>query len=393
MGIFSQHKDQKQSKLALIFDIGSSSVGGMLCEMQQSGIPRIVFAIREPIILEKDINVDRFFSQTIQSLEIIVELIYRSGMGAPEMIFCVLSSPWHISQTRVIKLNKNAPFLVTTKLVDNLIKKEVSLFEAEYFAEYMQAGNAIRTIELKNIKMKLSGYETLNPLNQKTSELEITIFLSISPEQILGAMEDTIRQHFHANEIKFSSFVIASFAVMRDMYTNQNNFLLIDIGGEVTNISMTKQNILYESISFPWGLNFIIRGVASALNCSLAEAKTYVALFQAGHAADSVVKKLEPVINKLRTKWLTKFQESLANLSRDISVPAVIFLTTEQVLADFFRQTIETEQFNQYTLTESKFKVTFLSADVFHGMVEGDSHIVRDPGLVIDSIYINRFFN
>ena len=389
MGIFSRNKEK--GKLVLVFDIGSSSVGGALFWMQKSGIPEIVISLNEPITLQKTLDIDNFLSSTIKSLEIVVSKIYRAGIGKPEAIFCVLSSPWHISQTRVIKLEKNAPFIFTVKLANNLIQKEAALFKEEYLAKCLHTDSPVRLIEFKNIKTMLNGYETLSPLDQKTKELEITIFISISSEQILKKVEETIRGHFHFKNIEFSSFVLASFAVVRDMYINQKNFLLIDISGEVTDISMIKKNVLYESISFPLGRNFIIRGVASALDCSLSEAQSDISLLQDGHAAEFVAKKLTPVISKFQLEWLSEFQKSLANLSNDISVPATIYLIVDKNSVDFFRRTIETEQFNQYTLTESKFKVIFLGAEVFHGMAVFENNIIRDPSLIMDSIYINRF--
>ncbi len=393
MGIFSQdrEKDKEKGKLALVFDIGSSSVGGALFWVQKSGIPKIIFSIREPITLEENIEVDRFLSLTIKSLEIVASKTHLAGLGAPKAIFCVLSSPWYVSQTRVIRLEKNTPFIFTSKLADGLIQKELALFEEEHLAKYLQADSSVRSIEFKNIKTVLNGYETLNPLNQKAKELEMTIFISMSPEQVLKKMEETIKMHFHFKDVKFSSFALSSFAVVRDMYINQENFLLIDIGGEMTDISMVKKNTLQGSISFPLGRNFITRGVASALHCSLSEAESFISLFKDEHATESVAKKLQSFIGKLKVEWLQKFQESLANLSNDISVPATIYIAVDEDLADFFRQIIEVEQFNQYTLTESKFKVIFLAVEIFHGLAQFKENVIRDPFLIIDSIYINRF--
>lgn len=391
MGIFGGNKEK--GKLVLVFDIGSSSVGGALFLMRDTGIPKIIFSVREPIILEENLNVNRFLALAIKSLKIVTSRIYSAKLGAPKEIFCVLSSPWYVSQTRIIKLEKNAPFIFNSKLADSLIQKEIVLFEEDNLAEYVKTKNPIRLIEIKNIKIMLNGYETSIPLNQKVQELEMTIFISMSPEQVLGKIEKTIQELFHFREIKFSSSVMTSFAVVRDMNTHNENFLLINIGGEVTNISMVKKNILRESISFPLGFNFLIRGVASFLSCSLSEAKSYLSLLKNEHASASLAKKLEVILGKLKLEWLTKFQASLANLSNDISIPATIYIAVDRDLANFFSEVIKSEQFNQYTLAESKFKVIFLSVEVLHGLAEFEENIIRDAFLLLDSIYINRFLN
>ncbi|OGI65407.1 hypothetical protein A3A95_00970 [Candidatus Nomurabacteria bacterium RIFCSPLOWO2_01_FULL_39_18] len=389
MGIFT--KAEKEGELVALFDIRSSSVGGALFRVQKSGIPKIILSFREPIIFKKTIDINRFVLSIIKPLNIIADKISTAGIGVPERIFCILSSPWFVSQTRIINLKKNTPFTVTTKLIDDLIKKEINIFEEEHLAKYTEKGNKIRLIELKNIKTMLNGYETANPLDQKSKELEITVFISMSPEQVLSKIEEAVKRYFHRGNIKFVSFALSSFAVVRDMFINQENFLLIDVGGEVTDISMIKKNVLRESISFPLGQNFIIRGVASALGSTLGEAESLISLLQDEHGDASTEKKLNPIIDKLKMEWLKKFQEALANISRDISIPATIFLSTEMGFADFFGKTIKTEQFNQYTLTESKFEITFLDTETLHGIATFDKSAIRDPFIIIDSVYINRF--
>ena len=134
MGIFSGTREKNE--LVLVFDIGSSSVGGALFWAQKSGIPKIIFSAKEPIPLEENIDVDRFLLLTIKSLEAVLNKIHKAGLGAPEKIFCVLSSPWYISEARIINLKKNTPFIFTEKLADDLIQKEIKLFEEEHLIKY-----------------------------------------------------------------------------------------------------------------------------------------------------------------------------------------------------------------------------------------------------------------
>ena len=389
MGFFSKNKNKNELKLVL--NIGSSSVEGALFSAQDSGTPKIIFSATAPILLEDQIDIDRFLFLTMQSLEIVVERIHKAALGAPTEIFCVLSSPWHVSQTRTINYKKNTPFVFNTKLAESLVQKETLLFEEEHLKKDTHADSSNRTIELKNIKTILNGYETSEPLNQKTQELEMTIFISIGEEKVLKNIEDIIKKYFQFKQIRFSSFTLASFTVVRDICIQQENFLLLDVGGEVTNISMVKKNILCESISFPIGSNFLIRGIASDLGCTIGEASSLLSLFEDGHAEKTVAQKLTSTLDKLRKEWLKEFQESLANISNDISIPSTIYMTTEKELADFFSQTIKTEQFNQYTLTDSKFEVNFLDTKLFQGVVAFDDVAVREPNLIIDAIYINRF--
>ena len=386
-------KSKGKSELVAVFDIGSSSVGGALLEMNKSGAPKIIYSIREPILLEENINADRFLFLTLKSFDFVANKIATLGLGAPKNFFCVLSSPWYASQIRTISLQKNTPFLFTSKFADTLIAKEVALFEEQHLVKNINVPNKTRIIELKNIETILNGYSTPEPIGQKAKELEMIIFVSIGGEQILLKMEEVVAKHFHSKDIKFSSFVLTSFAVVRDLFADKKDFLLVDISGEVTDISIVKNGILRGSVSYPLGHNFMIRGVASLLRSTLSNAKSFISLYKDGHAEASTVKKLDKILGKLRTEWLKSFQESLVGLSNDISIPSTVFVTADQDLADFFSETIKAEQFNQYTLTDSKFEVTFLSTAVLAGTVFFGENVARDPFLIIESIYINRLFH
>jgi cell division ATPase FtsA len=389
MGIFS--KPQKKDELMLVFNIGSSSVGGALFWAQKTGVPKIVFSAIEPLKIEEKVDAVKFLEETTKSLEFVAGKIHNAGLGAPKKIFCVLSSPWYTSQTRTINFKKNTPFVFTEKFADELIQKEIKLFNEEHIVKYPEEKGAVRPIELKNIKTLLNGYEAPNPISQKVKELEMIIFISMSGESILKNFEEAIGRHFHFESIKFSSFAMSSFTVVRDLYAKEDNFLLVDIGGEVTEIFMAKKNVLRESISYPLGRNFLVRGVASILGCTLDEAVSLLSLMKDGHAEASVAKKIKLATDKLKVEWLKNFQESLAHLSKDISIPSTIYIIVDENMAEFFDEIIKSEQFSQYTLTESKFAVTFLSTELLRAMSLFEGGIEERPFLVMDCVYINRF--
>lgn len=389
MGIFSKAK--KEDELIAVFNIGSSSVGGALFFAQSSGIPKIIFSIVEALPVEEKMDVNKFLSLTLQTLDSVGAKMYGAGLGAPKRIFCVLSSPWYMSQTRTINSKKNTSSIFTEKLADELIQKEIKIFSEEHAVKYGDANQGIRPIELKNIKTMLNGYEALRPLGQKAKEIEMIIFISLAGEEMLSRVEETIRRHFQFETIKFSSFAMASFTVIRDMYVNQENFLLIDIGGEVTDIFLAKKNVLRESVSYPLGVNFLTRGIAARLGCTLQEARSLISLFKDGHAEKSVAQKLELILTELKKEWLKNFQESLANLSKDISIPSTIFIIVDKTMVEFFSEIIKSEQFSQYTFTESKFDVTFLGSQALHNTAQFEESVMRDSFLVVDAVYINRF--
>lgn len=389
--MFGKFVSHPKGDLMLVIDLRSSSVGGSLFRVDKNDVPEVLFSVREPILQNAVFDMERFLPATLKSLDFILNKVFKSGFGAPVKVFCVLSSPWYVSETRIVNFKKEKPFIFTIDIADELLKKEVELFKAEHLAKYVEAKEEIRIIELRSIKTMLNGYETREPIDQKVEEVEMTLFLSMSPEQVLQKIEASVAKYFHFESIKFSSFTMASFAVIKNMFADKSDFLLIDVGGEVTDISMVKKNVLRESVSFPIGRNFIPRGLSQNLNISNIEAESYLSMARDGHLSKELEIKISPALNNLKMEWLKHFQESLANLSKDISVPYMIYLSAEKEFMNFFGEIISSEQFNQYTLTESKFKITFLDMELLHGVVESKHEAERDPYMSIDASYINHF--
>lgn len=380
-----------EGELVALFDIGSSSVGGALFYLRKSSPPHIVFSIREPIALDKKFDFDKFFSSTLKALDGVAEKLARSGKGNPKKFFCAVSSPWYGSQTRVVRFEKDTPFVFTAAMADELTQKEAASFHQEHASVYAMSGGKVLPIELKNMKTMLNGYPTSSPLNQKAREVEMTIFLSMSSENFLKKIQNVVIKHFHRDEVKFASFAFISFAVARQMFPEKDAFLLVDIGGELTDLSLIKHDVISASVSFPKGLNFMTREIANTLKCSFEEARSLLSIYQSGHASAPMEKKLESLIEKLKREWLDGFQQSLASLSHDISLPPVIFVTVEREFGEFFSDIIKTEQFSQYTLTESKFEVVFLGTPELHGEAVLDRALQQDPFVILESIYISRF--
>ncbi len=379
---------KKNEELCLIFDITSASVGGALfytknsikSKMTRGELNRTIFSVREPITFSREIDYDKFLSLTLKSLEIVAGKICNARLGAPDKIFCTLFSPWYASQTRTVNFTLGKSFTFTAKLADSLIQKEIKLFEEEVMG-YLSDKNDIRLIELKNMQVSLDGKMNNNPLGKRAKELSMTIFISMSQEQVLNKIKETIGRHFHVQKMKFISFAMASFSVTRDIFTKQKDFLLVDVSGEVTDISLVNNDILVDSISFPLGQNYFIREIARVFNCTLDEAKLYLSLYKDKHMLNAMGRKFEPVIDKLKMNWQKSFKKSLENFSNNSIDTNTIFLTIDKNLADFFSEIMK---------NDSKFKVIILGTQTLHGNVSFEENIARDNFLTLESIYINK---
>ena len=83
----------------------------------------------------------------------------------------------------------------------------------------------------------------------------------------------------------------------------------------------------------------------------------------------------------------------LANLSEDLSIPSAVYLSLPRPVTEFFSELIENEQFNQYILTDSKFKIVPLDEKIFVGNVRISKEATHDSALEMESLYISKYLN
>lgn len=382
---------KSKKELVAIFDIGSSSIGGALFYKEKNTSPEILFCIREFIPVSENLNSESLLEITSKTIENVAEKLSKSGLGNPSKVFCVLSSLWYVSQTRTIVLEKNSPFIFTTKIAEDLTKKEVKSFEEEHILKYIDKEKPVRLIEFKNMKTVLNGYPSSDPIGKKVSKVEMTLFLSMASEHVLEKIELGIGKYFHSSKINYSSFVLSSFSVSRDMFMNRENFLLIDIGGEITDISMIKKDVLLQSASFPFGKNYLFRSLSGLLNQNTDQVRSLFSMYINNHADEKTKETIEKSLSEIRANWLKEFEKTLVSISTEVSVPSTIFITSDDDVVSWFVETIKNEQFNQYTLTESKFKLIVISVSMLHGIANFHENVIRDRFIIIESIYINRF--
>ena len=399
---FSFGNKSGRGETILILDIGSGSVAGSFVNFSHAQNPRILYTNRVPIKIVEELKGERFKQEMFNALNILlldlnkVGLSYldKSSKNSIAKIYFSHASPWFISQTKTIRIEKTSPFLVTKEFLSDILQKEEEEFEKANISadDRVDKNNSPQVIERKLINVKLNGYKTQNPFGKKATIIELSLFLSLAESSVLQKIEELASKHFHIKEFIFHSFTLISFSAVRDMYERVSNFLLLDITGEVTDVSLIKSGSILKTMSFPLGRNSLIRQISEALKISGEESNSLMRLFLKDSLNKSQSKVLSGVINDSKMLWSGEFQKSLAELSNASSVPTTIFFTADDDVASLYSEAIRSEEFVQHSITEGLFVVSIINWSAL------DSHISfrvkedRDIFIGIESLFFNKLF-
>jgi len=378
----------KKEKLVAIFDIGSGSVGGAMTLMTESssGIPTIIGSTRTEITFHNELDFNVFLEDMIVALGKTAESLYNLKLGAPDEIVCVLASPWYLSESRIIKIERTTPFVFSKSFADDLIQKEMGVLLSLYNKKYAEAKSTPKLIENQITSVYLNGYQVDDPINKKIKKIEMNMVISLAPEICLTRIQETLTRTFHHTPVKFSAFINLVYIAVRDRYNDANPYLIMDIGGEVTDIAIVSRDIVKTSLSFPFGRQTFYRFLNKKLNKNLNETQSLFSMYSGG-VLDKIEKdKLEPVLDSIKKSWSDAFRESIANLpNMALSLPNTVFLVADSDILSWFAEIIRNSEYMSSMIGGQKCTVITLSGSEFL-TVCNVKNTTCDPFLMIESI-------
>ncbi len=387
MGLFSSKKE----KLVAIFDIGSGSVGGALVKISSDdkNLPMIIKSTRTDIVDRSELDFNIFMKDMILALGFTSSSIYQSKLGAPDEIVCVLASPWYISETRLIKMSKERSFVFTKRIVDELLEKEISSLNEIYKNKYEDVESTPEGIEHPIVGVSLNGYRVDDPLGKRTRSIEMNMVISLSPKLFLDKIKETISKNFHHTPISFSSFMVSSFVAVRDRYMDHDSYLILDIGGEVTDIGIITKGVLKDSLSFPYGRKTFFREICKKMNIELRDAYELFNLYRNKTLSQKEESKLLPILEVIKKSWGKSFRECINTLPRILTLPNVIFLTIDEDVKDWFIELINNEEYIQSMVPNKKFTLVAIEGSELLSLCN-IKNSPCDPFLMIESISVTR---
>jgi hypothetical protein len=389
----SRSAQSKKGKIVALFDIGTSVVSGALVSLPatKDERPVILYTTHAPIPVQEEFEFKRFFQLVLAAFDETASSLTkaRPEIGMPKEVHCFLSSPWYASQTRSIKLTRPKPFSFTKKFARELIERDLKSFEGTYLKNYSDIGSPVDIIENKIIEIQLNGYKTSVPFGKKARELAMHLYFSVGSHALLQSLEHLLHRSFAITPITFHSFAFASYIVAREIIP-EPGFLLVDISGEMTDISIIKEGVLIESVSYPSGKNAIIRDLSIAFALGEKEVLSLLNAYEAGHLENAMAARVERVLSRAGKRWSRQFEEGLFQLSNHDRIPESLALSIDDDVARLFKTAIEAGEYSQYMRTSGKFSVILLQYETLRAFCKVHDAAGRDLFLMIEALFVNQ---
>jgi len=385
MFLFGNAKKTGEGSVTAIFDIASSSVGGILLKKKKNQLPEILSSVRQDVIFDRGAHFSAIWRVFLEAFASVSKHLKRDFNQVPGSVLCVFSCSWFTSQTKLVKIQREKSIEVKKDLIKTFIEEQSDLFKKQWHNSVF--------FERRMMKTLLNGYEVENPFDKFSRNIELYIYLSLGISHIEENLKEEICKCLKTDKIVFHTFPFIAFSVLRKILDTKEGFILADIAGELTDILLIRDGIVEEVNCFNKGENFFIRRLASALNLDFTEAK---AVFRQYQRAELISEKSLKVGNVLRLasgEWVKSLGELFKNMSSDRLLPQKFYFCGEAGSLKEITSCVSADDFSGFTILSKPFTVSLLEPSIFKDSFEFTKGFSdnKDISLLMSSFFADKF--
>jgi hypothetical protein len=164
----------------------------------------------------------------------------------------------------------------------------------------------------------------------------------------------------------------------------------MDISGEVTDISLAKDNVLLESISFPAGKNMLVRALVAGMKTAPAAAQTELRLYLENKSNREHREQVEKILSAAAKEWLVFFEDALSQFSTEFPIPRTIFYTADDDVMKWYENAMKETDFSRFSREEGTFNIRSLGNSFLSKFVEVLEPDFQDPFIAIEAMFANK---
>lgn len=368
----------------LVIDIGSDSVGASgVVKRRSDGVPFLLFTAREPIAPAPHLEPKHFFSATLSALRVLLEKsfsLHRAEISSIRVIHIFLHSPWIVSKTRAVRADFKEPVFLSVDVLGKAVRDAEEDIEEKFRAAHIDISSAVRIVEKKIIEFRVNGYEVASALNKKANSLEFALLESFVPENAVekfGATLENVSGKTRELHGAVAALAVSASAAPSELSHNLHaqacNSAFISVGGEASEIALSRNGVVREVVSIPRGFRSLARmAFEEGTFHSVSSAESFFA--QPSERATKFVKAREKSIQEYR-KIISDFIE--------LKKKAGFFCNNFSFCCDgkyqlFFKEALS-------NLSPS------LRFEDFEGVVERSRSASADPFLMGEAFFLSLF--
>lgn len=398
LSLFRKNTDE----VSLLLDIGNGSITGSLVLFRKGSKPDFLYSLEVPFIISEKPNVSKLAEDMVGLLQTLLQDTMKLGFRHKywkdktkkiDGALLTFSSPWFVSKTKHIELSNDSSFVITKAFVEDIIKKEEEIFKNELKSNVTESD--FQVIEKSIVHTKINGYTLDDSIGKKTKNLDAFLYMSVVSTGIINKVEDILLKfaHIPKNRVLIHTFPLVSFTVVRDVFSASSDFILIDVTGEVTDITLVQNDVIKQSVSIPSGRNFMIRKIMKSFNVPSEIAESTLNLYTEDKLSPEDLVKMEEVIVDVEKEWSIYLESGLNELSPKMILPGNIYLTADNDVSGVYINFLRLSKTDSTAMFRKALNINHVSLESTSTFYIADSTVRTNEFAVILAIFYNKVYS
>jgi len=386
---------KNKSSLSFVFDIRDSSISVAVVRFEKEKKPEMILCKNFELRHGDSKNHKKYLSSMLSTLD--RAIVYaRHGLakiGNDENIekyYFFVGSPWSVSQSKIIKIIKDKPFEINNSVLEKIIIGEE--FSIEKNIERQTLTPDWKILEEKIIQSKLNGYKVDDIFGKKTSNLAMELFVSFIPSEIKNKISSYIDQKIGKNMARQNnSCILSSYSFFRDLYSNKNDFIYVDLGKLITDVYVVRDDVIFGIVSIPFGEEDIIQASLSRSNISRDIFMSHINIGQDNKFDLPSHNRGSDLLRTGFDFWQNKLKDSLSKICTEMNIPNNMFIITNSVISNILAKDLSGKENNkQFEMLGSKIEVSIINEGILDNLISNSKIFTNEPYIKMDLVFLDK---
>lgn len=349
-------------KVALLIDIGSSSVGGAYAVYPKDNAPVIPFCVRELIEFP---NKKSSEVHMLRALETVVNKLHEEGRATLhraekttriDRVFVSIDAPWQETRVESKIIGDGKSFVFSREMLSAIVAKRTPLPEGK------------KELQSQVVATLLNGYQTSEPFGKRVERAEVILLSSSMDGESMGLVARALKRFGAVQGVYMTPTQSIAQTVLHAQYPHDKDFLLMLVSHEATDVLFAKQGILMDAKSVPIGLSGI----------SAREALRPLAI-------NAVPQETEPTAqpdSSGESAWTGGITGLLKEFASHHALPRMVFLVADDGSADSLKRFLDTPDMHALWLSDESLTVVPVISKLLSSLIkhqgQADADVMLD---------------
>lgn len=313
-------------------DVQSSIVRGSLLLIDETSLSTILFSYSSNIDYKIGRGDEYLIRSTLSSIKETIQASLRylhfrnkskDSSHIPHKIFEVhyaLSSPWIVSEAKVLRSNYEKETEITQKLICDLIDSDRKKIASDSTEPTM-------VIEQKIFDVKLNHYSINDWQNKKTKVLDVAFTVSVAGTKMIEYFIEECSHVVKKNKVKFHSSLLLQYIGIEEVLEPGQSYCLVHVHGDESDLSIIKQKSCVFFGSFSYGTKTTVDQIAKLSKTGKQVAESTLVLYTGEKLEQMQDSKEIEIVESVAKEWSEKLKNLITQSKNEIAAPMSIIVT------------------------------------------------------------------